>query len=108
MLKLAIEGVVSAPLWNSEQRIFAGMLTVSDIIHLIQYYYYTLSSYDVAAAEVEEFRLESLRGKLARLRCVVCLLMYMSHQTSSEGSMFLLRLCCLYTLCDRSLRRARC
>ncbi|KAF8508512.1 hypothetical protein JB92DRAFT_3083905 [Gautieria morchelliformis] len=54
-------GVVSAPLWNSEQRSFAGMLTVSDIIHLIQYYYFTLSSYDVAAAEVEEFRLESLR-----------------------------------------------
>jgi len=60
-----LEGVVSAPLWNSEQRSFAGMLTVSDIIHLIQYYYWTVSSYDVAAAHVEEFRLESLRGKLS-------------------------------------------
>lgn len=54
-------GVVSAPLWNSELRSFAGMLTVSDIIHLIQYYYWTVSSYDVAAAQVEELRLESLR-----------------------------------------------
>jgi 5'-AMP-activated protein kinase, regulatory gamma subunit len=37
------------------------MFTVSDIIHLIQYYYHT-SSYDNAAADVETFRLESLRG----------------------------------------------
>jgi 5'-AMP-activated protein kinase regulatory gamma subunit len=38
------------------------MFTVSDIIHLIQYYYHT-SSYDNASADVETFRLESLRGK---------------------------------------------
>ena len=37
------------------------MFTVSDIIHLIQYYYRS-SSYDAAAADVETFRLESLRG----------------------------------------------
>ena len=56
-------GVVSAPLWNSEKSKFAGMLTVLDIIHLIQYYYRT-ASYDYAAADVETFRLESLRGDL--------------------------------------------
>ena len=39
-----------------------GMLTVSDIIHLIQYYYHT-SSYDSAVTDVETFRLESLRGR---------------------------------------------
>ncbi|SPO35534.1 related to SNF4 - nuclear regulatory protein [Pseudozyma flocculosa] len=39
---------------------FAGMLTVSDIIHLIQYYYHH-SSYDSAAEDVEKFRLERLR-----------------------------------------------
>ncbi len=54
-------GVVSAPLWNSEKSVFAGMLTVLDIIHLIQYYYRT-ASYDYAATDVETFRLESLRG----------------------------------------------
>jgi 5'-AMP-activated protein kinase, regulatory gamma subunit len=54
-------GVVSAPLWNSGQERFAGMLTVLDIIHLIQYYYHT-ATYDTAAADVETFRLESLRG----------------------------------------------
>ncbi|KAI1797825.1 CBS-domain-containing protein [Ganoderma leucocontextum] len=57
---LLLNGVVSAPLWNSEKSRFAGMFTVSDIIHLIQYYYRS-SSYDAAAADVETFRLESLR-----------------------------------------------
>ena len=37
------------------------MFTVSDIIHLIQYYYRT-SSYDNATSDVETFRLESIRG----------------------------------------------
>jgi 5'-AMP-activated protein kinase, regulatory gamma subunit len=54
-------GVVSAPLWNSEKSRFAGMLTVSDIIHLIQYYWNT-SDYTAVTADVESFRLESLRG----------------------------------------------
>ena len=36
------------------------MLTVNDIIHLIQYYYQN-SSYDSAAEDVEKFRLERLR-----------------------------------------------
>ena len=60
----AYPGVVSAPLWNSERSEFAGMFTVSDIIHLIQYYYHT-SSYDSVAEDVENFRLESLRGVFA-------------------------------------------
>ncbi|CAE6531340.1 unnamed protein product [Rhizoctonia solani] len=57
---LLLNGVVSAPLWDSDASSFAGMFTVADIIHLIQYYYHT-SSYDNAAADVEHFRLESLR-----------------------------------------------
>ncbi|KAF8640879.1 hypothetical protein AX17_000527 [Amanita inopinata Kibby_2008] len=57
---LLLNGVVSAPLWNSDKSKFAGMLTVLDIIHLIQYYYRT-ASYDYAATDVEKFRLESLR-----------------------------------------------
>ncbi|KAI0815200.1 CBS-domain-containing protein [Irpex lacteus] len=59
---LLSNGVVSAPLWNSDKSCFAGMFTVSDIIHLIQYYYKSSSStYDSAAADVENLRLESLR-----------------------------------------------
>ncbi|KAI0348099.1 hypothetical protein BDW22DRAFT_1479964 [Trametopsis cervina] len=57
---LLSNGVVSAPLWNSDKSCFAGMFTVSDIIHLIQYYYKS-SNYDSAAADVETLRLESLR-----------------------------------------------
>lgn len=55
-------GVVSAPLWDAEGSCFAGMFTVADIIHLIQYYYGTFS-YSDAAADVEHFQLESLRGE---------------------------------------------
>jgi len=62
-LPRAIQRVVSAPLWNSDESKFAGMLTVLDIIHLIQYYYHN-ASYDSAVADVEHFRLESLRGVL--------------------------------------------
>ncbi|KAL4070987.1 CBS-domain-containing protein [Scleroderma citrinum] len=57
---LLLNGVVSVPLWNSEKSKFAGMLTVLDIIHLIQYYYDN-ANYDTATADVETFRLESLR-----------------------------------------------
>lgn len=57
-------GVVSAPLWNSDTSRFAGMLTVLDIIHLIQYYYRT-ATYDYAEMDVETFQLESLRGTLS-------------------------------------------
>lgn len=53
-------GVVSAPLWDSEKSQFAGMFTVSDIIHLIQYYYHT-TDYEDAAADVDHFRLQSIR-----------------------------------------------
>lgn len=55
-------GVVSAPLWNTASATFAGMFTVQDVIHLIQYYYHT-SSWEGAAADVEQFRLQSLRGE---------------------------------------------
>ncbi|GAC96892.1 snf1p protein kinase activator; Snf4p [Pseudozyma hubeiensis SY62] len=52
----------AAPAITSSHQLsgFAGMLTVNDIIHLIQYYY-RHSSYDSASADVEKFRLERLR-----------------------------------------------
>lgn len=49
---------------------FAGMLTVNDIIHLIQYYYHH-SSYDNAAQDVERFRLEMLRGESRHTKMLV-------------------------------------
>lgn len=38
------------------------MFTVSDLIHLIQYYYHT-TTYEDAAADVDHFRLQSIRGE---------------------------------------------
>ena len=37
------------------------MITVNDIIHLIQYYHYTAANYDTAKLDVETLRLERLR-----------------------------------------------
>ncbi|KAG0262298.1 AMP-activated serine/threonine-protein kinase regulatory subunit [Mortierella polycephala] len=45
-------GIVSAPLWDSTKRKFAGMLTATDFINLIQFYY-SHSSY-TAAIHVEK------------------------------------------------------
>lgn len=72
-------GIVSAPLWQStlphgtmnpaqpdsddaalQRPGFAGMITVNDIIHVIQYYYHTSTTYDHASLDVETFRLERL------------------------------------------------
>ncbi|KAF9129481.1 AMP-activated serine/threonine-protein kinase regulatory subunit [Linnemannia schmuckeri] len=53
-------GIVSAPLWDSTKRKFAGMLTATDFINLIQFYY-SHSSYSVASREMELFQISQLR-----------------------------------------------
>ncbi|KAF7320421.1 CBS-domain-containing protein [Mycena kentingensis (nom. inval.)] len=63
---LLANNVVSAPLWNSQRSAFAGMLTVLDIIHLIQYYYKLAAAnsdvnYDNIKNRVEKLPLEALR-----------------------------------------------
>ena len=60
-------GVVSAPLWSSVESRFAGMLTISDLVHLMQYYYSTTNSYEGAADDVEHLTLGNLRGRLSLL-----------------------------------------
>ena len=55
-------GVVSAPLYDSTTQRFAGMFTLADVVHLIQYYYLTAHEYENVVAEVEAFQLESLRS----------------------------------------------
>ncbi|PWN22304.1 hypothetical protein BCV69DRAFT_267606 [Microstroma glucosiphilum] len=57
---------IKAPSASRSKPGFAGMLTVNDIIHLIQYYYHH-ASYDTAKKEVETFRLEGLRDIEAAL-----------------------------------------
>ncbi|EIM21656.1 CBS-domain-containing protein [Wallemia mellicola CBS 633.66] len=58
---LVQNGVVSAPLWSSVESKFAGMLTISDLVHLMQYYYSTTNSYEGAADDVEQLTLGNLR-----------------------------------------------
>ncbi|KAH7380374.1 hypothetical protein DE146DRAFT_671277 [Phaeosphaeria sp. MPI-PUGE-AT-0046c] len=50
-------GIVSAPLWDSKSSTFAGLLTTSDYINVIQYYWQN----NDALAKVDQFRLNSLR-----------------------------------------------
>jgi hypothetical protein len=52
-------GIVSAPLWDSKSSTFAGLLTTSDYINVIQYYWQNPD----ALARVDQFRLNSLRGE---------------------------------------------
>ncbi|GAA6028912.1 hypothetical protein JCM8097_001502 [Rhodosporidiobolus ruineniae] len=58
---LVTNGVVSAPLYNSTTHRFAGMFTLADVVHLIQYYYLTAQEYGDVVEDVESFRLEGLR-----------------------------------------------
>lgn len=56
---LILNGVVSACLWDNEQFRVSGILTVSDFVNLMAYYYKT-STYDDAAQDVESLRLDAL------------------------------------------------
>ncbi|MCJ1371988.1 AMP-activated serine/threonine-protein kinase regulatory subunit [Loxospora ochrophaea] len=50
-------GIVSAPLWDSSTSSFAGLLTTSDYINVIQYYWQNPE----AMSRIDQFRLNSLR-----------------------------------------------
>lgn len=61
-------GVVSTPLYDQKLWKFAGMLTMLDIIHLIQFYWKKqAATFESAAADVETFRIETLRGTFFRI-----------------------------------------
>ena len=51
-------GIVSAPLWDSRTSTFAGLLTTSDFINVVQYYW----QHPEAMSRIDQFRLDSLRG----------------------------------------------
>lgn len=53
--------MVSAPLWDSKASKFAGLLTTSDYINVIQYYFQNPAALD----QIDQFRLDSLRGMLS-------------------------------------------
>ena len=49
--------IVSAPLWDSKSSTFAGLLTVSDYINVVQYYWQNPD----ALQQIDKFQLNSLR-----------------------------------------------
>lgn len=57
-LTLLIIDIVSAPLWDSQTSTFAGLLTSTDYINVIQYYCQFPDEID----QLDQFRLSSLRG----------------------------------------------
>lgn len=60
-------GIVSAPLWDSSTSTFAGLLTTSDYINVIQYYFQNPAALD----QIDQFRLNSLRGATSQCDCLV-------------------------------------
>jgi hypothetical protein len=54
-----LAGIVSAPLWDSRTSTFAGLLTTSDYINVIQYYWQNPTK----LSEIDAFKLNNLRGK---------------------------------------------
>lgn len=56
-----LAGVRAAPLWDSAQQKFVGMLTITDFIKILQMYY---TSPSVTMDELEEHKLDTWRGKL--------------------------------------------
>ncbi|KAF8543438.1 hypothetical protein BDD12DRAFT_212673 [Trichophaea hybrida] len=57
LLILVQNGIVSAPLWNSKTSAFAGLLTSTDFINVIQYYW----QFPDKLSQIDGFRLDSLR-----------------------------------------------
>ena len=56
-------GIVSAPLWDSRTSTFAGLLTTSDYMNVVQYYWQNPD----AIKHIDSFRLDNLRGSFPGL-----------------------------------------
>ena len=56
-------GIISAPLWDSTTSSFAGLLTTSDYLNLIQFYWQNPE----AISRIDQFKLSSLRGNSAAI-----------------------------------------
>ena len=58
---LVQHGVQSAPIWDSSQQRYVGMLTVTDFIRLILYYFESSASLESALAEIDKLTISALR-----------------------------------------------
>ncbi|KAJ5909128.1 hypothetical protein N7495_001810 [Penicillium taxi] len=78
-------GIVSAPLWDSKASKFAGLLTTSDYINVIQYYFQNPAALD----QIDQFRLDSLRGACYPCFCIFGLAFYDSWLNSNRRALFI-------------------
>lgn len=60
---LVYNGVRAAPLWDSEQQKFVGMLTITDFIKILKMYY---TSPNCSMDQLEEHKLVTWRSELNR------------------------------------------
>ncbi|XP_063223688.1 5'-AMP-activated protein kinase subunit gamma-2 isoform X2 [Bacillus rossius redtenbacheri] len=65
---LVYNGVRAAPLWDSAQQSFVGMLTITDFIKILQMYY---TSPSVKMDELEEHKLDTWRNVLKQVKPLV-------------------------------------
>lgn len=64
---LVQNGVESAPMYDSQQTSYAGMLTTTDLVNLIQYYYSNFS-YNEAIEDLGQVQLEDYKELLMRFK----------------------------------------
>ncbi|KAJ2391045.1 AMP-activated serine/threonine-protein kinase regulatory subunit, partial [Coemansia sp. RSA 2603] len=64
---LVQNGVESAPMYDSTQACYAGMLTTTDLVNLIQYYYSNFS-YSEALEDLGQVQLENYKELLLRFK----------------------------------------
>jgi 5'-AMP-activated protein kinase regulatory gamma subunit len=82
---LVYNGVRAAPLWDSEQQKFVGMLTITDFIKILKMYY---TSKNCSMDQLEEHKLVTWRSEFfppfqipANLQLIFC--SFFSPQTPS-------------------------
>ncbi|XP_078535329.1 5'-AMP-activated protein kinase subunit gamma-3 [Lissotriton helveticus] len=69
---LVANGVRAAPLWDSKQQIFVGMLTITDFINILHRYYKSplVQIYEIEEHKIETWREVYLQGSFKPLVCI--------------------------------------
>jgi predicted transcriptional regulator len=55
-------GIRSAPLWDQTERKLMGLITATDFLNLMLYFYKTKTSYDQVVEEMDILTIKKLRG----------------------------------------------
>ncbi|XP_062972848.1 5'-AMP-activated protein kinase subunit gamma-3 [Elgaria multicarinata webbii] len=71
-LALVANGVRAAPLWDSKQQCFVGMLTITDFINILHRYYRSplVQIYEIEEHKIETWREVYLQGSFKPLVCI--------------------------------------